>query len=67
MVPDIWGLVLRDLGEIDRLIQFLKQEAEDIGLQGKDTAEYVTRQQNLDREERAAFGVAQNFHAEENR
>ena len=43
-----------------RSTQVLKQEAEDIGLQGKDIAEYVTRQQNLDREERA-----QKFHAEE--
>ena len=43
----------------------LKQEADDIGLQGKDIAEYVTRQQNLDREERAAWSVAQKFHAEE--
>ena len=33
----------------------LKQEAENIGLQGKDIAEYVTRQQTLDREERAAW------------
>ena len=30
----------------------MKQEAEDIGLQGKDTAEYVTRQQTLDAEEK---------------
>ena len=43
----------------------MKQEAEDIGLQGKDIAEYVTRQQTLDREERAAWRVAQKFHAEE--
>ena len=43
----------------------MKQEAEDIGLQGKDIAEYVTRQQNLDREERAAWRVAHKFHAEE--
>ena len=35
-------------------IQVLKQEAEDVGLQGKDV-EYVTRQQTLDREERAAW------------
>ena len=33
----------------------MKQEAEDIGLQGKDIAEYVTRQQMLDREQRAAW------------
>ena len=31
-----------------RSAQVLKQEAEDIGLQGKDIAEYVTRQQTLD-------------------
>ena len=50
-----------------RLTQVLKQEAEDIGLQGKDIAEYITRQQTLDREERAAWRVAQKFHAEEKR
>ena len=38
-----------------RSAQVLKQEAEDIGLQGKDIAEYVTRQQTLDREERAEW------------
>ena len=48
-----------------RSAQVLKQEAEEIGLQGKEIAEYVTRQQNLDREERAAWRVAQKFHAEE--
>ena len=42
-----------------RSTQVLKQEAEDIGLQGKDIAEYVTRQQTLDREERAAWREAQ--------
>ena len=36
----------------------MKQEAEDIGLQGKDITEYVTRQQTLDREERAAWREA---------
>ena len=50
-----------------RSTQVLKQEAEDIGLQGKDITEYVTRQQNFDREERAAWRVAQKFHAEENK
>ena len=34
-----------------RSAQVLKQEAEDIGLPGEDVAEYVTRQQTLDREE----------------
>ena len=38
-----------------RSAQVLKQEAEYIGLQGKDIAEYVTRQQTLDREERAEW------------
>ena len=38
-----------------RLIQDLKQEVEGIGLQGKDIAEYVTIQQTLNREERAAW------------
>ena len=45
----------------------MKQESEDIGLQVKDIAEYVTRQQALDREERAAWRVALKFHAEEKR
>ena len=48
-----------------RSAQVLKQKAENIGLQGKDIAEYVTRQQTLDTEERAAWRVAQKFHAEE--
>ena len=38
-----------------RLTQVLKQEAEDTGLQGKDIAEYVSRQQTLDKEERAEW------------
>ena len=41
-----------------RLTQVLKEEAEDIGLQGKDIAKYVTRQQTLDREERVAWREA---------
>ena len=48
-----------------RSTQVLKLEAEDIGLQGKDIAKYVTRQHTLDREERAAWRVAQKFYAEE--
>ena len=47
-----------------RLTQVLKQEAEDIGLQGKDIAECVTRQQTLDREERAAWREAQKMQAQ---
>ena len=47
-----------------RSMQVLKQEAEDIGLQGKDIAEYVTRQQTLDREERAAWREAQKMQAQ---
>ena len=42
-----------------RSTQVLKQEAEDIVLQGKDIAEYATRQQTLDREERAAWKETQ--------
>ena len=42
-----------------RSTQVLMEEAEDIGLQGKDIAEYVTRQQTLDRKERAAWREAQ--------
>ena len=41
-----------------RSTQVLKEEAEDIGLQGKDNAEYVTRQQTLDRKERVAWREA---------
>ena len=33
----------------------MKQEAEDIGFEGKDILEYVKEQQKLDREERAAW------------
>ena len=47
-----------------RLTQVLNQKAEDIGLQGKDIAEYVTRQQTLDREERAAWREAQKMQAQ---
>ena len=36
-----------------------KQEAEEIDLQGRDIAKFVTRQQTLDREERAAWRDAQ--------
>ena len=38
-----------------RLAQVLKQEAEDIGPEGKDVLDYVKEQQKLDREERAAW------------
>ena len=43
------------MGPTLRSIQVLKQEAEDIGLLGKEVAEYVREQQALDREERAAW------------
>ena len=38
-----------------RSAQVLKQEAEDIGFEGKDIVEYVKEQQKLDREEKAAW------------
>ena len=38
-----------------RSAQVLKQEAEDIGFEGKDIVEYVKEQHKLDREERAAW------------
>ena len=38
-----------------RSAQVLKQEAEEIGLDGKDIPHYVKRPQALDREERAAW------------
>ena len=48
-----------------RSTQVLKQQAEDIGLQGKDIAQYVKEQQALDRRERADWRDAQNFYFEE--
>ena len=42
-----------------RSTQVLKQEAEEIGLEGKEIAEYVREQQALDREERVAWSEAQ--------
>ena len=42
-----------------RSTQVLNQEAEDIGLQGKEIAEYVREQQALDREERVTWREAQ--------
>ena len=44
--------------------QVLKQEAEDIGFEGKDILEYVKEQQKLDREERAAWREAQKMQAQ---
>ena len=38
-----------------RSAQVLKQEAEDIGFEGKDILEYIKEQQKLDREERAGW------------
>ena len=48
-----------------RSTQVLKQEAEGIGLQGKDIAKYVKEQQALDRQERADWRDAQKFYVEE--
>ena len=48
-----------------RSVQVLKQEAEDLGLEGQDIAQYVKQQQALDREEKAAWRDAQNMQAEE--
>ena len=42
----------------------MKQEAEDIGFEGKDILEYVKEQQKLDREERAAWREAQKMQAQ---
>ena len=36
------------------LTQALKHEAEEIGLQGRDTDDYVCQEQALDKEERAS-------------
>ena len=38
-----------------RSVQVLKQEAEDLGYEGKEIMEYVKEQQRFDREERAAW------------
>ena len=38
-----------------RSAQVLKQEAEDLGYEGKEIMEYVKEQQEFDREERAAW------------
>ena len=46
-----------------RSAQVLKQEAEEIGFEGKDILEYVKEQQKLDREERAAWREAQKMQA----
>ena len=48
-----------------RSTQVLKEEAEDIGLQGKDIVEYVKPQQTMDREERAAWRDTQKRQAGE--
>ena len=42
-------------GANTRSAQVLKQEAEDIGYEGKEILDYVQEQQKLDREERAAW------------
>ena len=47
-----------------RSAQPLKQEAEDIGFEGKDILEYVKEQQKLDREERAAWRETQKMQAQ---
>ena len=44
--------------------QVLKQEAEEIGFEGKDILEYVKEQQKLDREERAVWREAQKMQAQ---
>ena len=49
-----------------RSAQALKQEAEEIGFEGKDILEYVKEQQKLDREERAAWREAQKMQAQAN-
>ena len=51
-------------GENIRSAQVLKQEAEDIGYEGKEILEYVKQQQALDRKERAAWRDAQKMQAQ---
>ena len=45
----------------------MKEEAQDIGLQGKEISEYVTRQQTLDKEERVAWKDTQKRQTEDKR
>ena len=48
-----------------RSIQVRKQEAEELGYQGKEVADYVKQEQALDREERAAWrGTQQTIQAD---
>ena len=47
-----------------RSAQALKQEAEEIGFEGKDILEYVKEQQKLDREEKAAWRETQKMQAQ---
>ena len=42
-----------------RSAQVLKQEAEDLGYEGKEIMEYVKEQQKFDREERAAWRTSE--------
>ena len=48
-----------------RSAQVLKEEAEYIGLTGKEVAKYVTEQQTLDSEDRTAWRDTQKRHAED--
>ena len=48
-----------------RSAQVLKEEAEYIGLTGKEVAKYVTEQQTLDNEDRTAWRDTQKRHAED--
>ena len=50
-----------------RSTQVLQEEAEDIGLTGKEVAEYVREQQTLDREERSAWRDTQKRQTEDKR
>ena len=45
-------------------VQALKQDAENLSLEGEDTAQFVKQQQTLDREERAAWRDAQKIQAQ---
>ena len=46
---------MADIEPTPRSTQVLKQEAEDLGYEGKEILEYVKEQQKLDREDRAAW------------
>ena len=54
-MAEVFSSIYHQMEPILRSAQILKQEAEGMGLQRKDIAEYVTKHQTLAKEERAAW------------